>query len=179
MAIDVDGGAALAGLLLTHEVEQFFYKEAALLDERRFNEWLELFAEDAHYWMPIRSTRPIADAEREFTQPHENSFFDDDKHGLEMRVAKLYTGYSWSEDPPSRTRHVISNVVLRPGSDGSQVHSDCAFILYRTRLEQDEDLWVGRREDRLRKIAGRWQIADRKIFLDQVVLRSKNLSNFF
>ena len=95
-------------LLLQYEVEQFYYHEAALLDERRFDEWLDLLTPDIHYWMPIRRTVTIANADREFTKPGDMAFFDDDKRLLEARVRKLASGYSWSEDPPSRTRHMIS-----------------------------------------------------------------------
>ena len=56
---------------------------------------------------------------------------------------------------------------------------DGNWIVYRTRLAADEDLWVGRREDTLRKVGGVWKIARRHVFLDQVVLKSKNLSIFF
>jgi 3-phenylpropionate/cinnamic acid dioxygenase small subunit len=164
---------------LQHEVEQFLYEEAALLDERRFHDWLDLFTEDAHYWMPVRSTRARSEAEEEFTAEHENSYFDDDKATMARRVAKLDTGYSWAEEPPSRTRHLISNVRLRERPGASTVGVTCNFIVYRSRLATDEDLWVGRREDTLRRVDGRWMIAARKIFLDQTVLKAKNLSTFF
>ncbi len=164
---------------LQYEIEQFLYEEAALLDERRFHDWLDLFTEDARYWMPVRSTRARSDAEEEFTAEHENSYFDDDKAVLAQRVAKLDTGYSWAEEPPSRTRHLVSNVRLGEGPGASTVRVRCNFIVYRSRLATDEDLWVGRREDTLRRVDGRWMIAGRKIFLDQTVLTAKNLSTFF
>jgi 3-phenylpropionate/cinnamic acid dioxygenase small subunit len=165
-------------VVLHYEVEQFLYNEAALLDDRRYHEWLDLFTEDAHYWMPIRRTLARGDEAHELTAEDENSFFDDDKTTLARRVAKLDTGYSWAEDPPSRTRHLVTNVRLRPGSTLTLITADCNFIVYRSRLATDEDLWVGRREDTLRKEDGKWKIAQRKIFLDQTVLRSKNLSSF-
>ena len=55
----------LARLLLKHEVEDFLYREADLLDERRYEEWLDLFTEDAHYWMPLRRNVPREKPERE------------------------------------------------------------------------------------------------------------------
>src|SRR5438067_13192334 len=154
---------------LQHEVEQFLYDEAALLDDRRYHEWLDLFTDDAHYWMPIRRTIASGDEAHELTAEHENSYFDDDKAMLTQRIEKLDTGYSWAEDPPSRTRHLVTNVRIRAGSTPTQVTLDCNFIVYRTRLDTDEDLWVGRREDTLRKENGGWRIARRKIVLDQTV----------
>ena len=169
----------LARMLLQYEVEQFLYEEAALLDERRFHEWLELLTDDIEYWMPIRSTRSRGDEANEFTRLGEAAFFDENKHFLAERVRKLDTGFSWAEDPPSRTRHLVSNVRLLGQPGDTELPLSCNFIVYRTRLASDEDLWVGRREDTLRRVDGAWKIARRHIFLDQVVLKSKNLSIFF
>ena len=165
-------------MLLQHEIEQFYYREAALLDERRFSDWLALLAPDIHYWMPIRRTVMLDDIENEFTKPGDMAFFDDDKAYLEARVKKLASGFSWSEDPPSRTRHHVTNVRVIE-RQGDEITVESSFHLYRTRLESDQDSWMGRRRDVLRRVAGAFQIAKRHIFLDHTVLQSRNLSNFF
>jgi 3-phenylpropionate/cinnamic acid dioxygenase small subunit len=168
----------IAAMLLQFEVERFLYDEAALLDARRFEEWLQLFSEDTHYFMPIRRTRTKNELDREFTQHGEMAFFDDNKLSLSRRVKKLATGRSWSEDPPSRTRHLITNVrVLEVRSDELDVESN--FHLYRTRLKSEEDSWIGSRRDTLRRAGASFQIAKRAIYLEQTVLLSRNLSNFF
>jgi biphenyl 2,3-dioxygenase beta subunit len=167
-----------AAVLLQHEVEQFYYVEAALLDERRFAEWLDLLTSDVHYWMPIRRTVMNADLDQEFTKPGAMAFFDDDKAMLEARVKKLATGYSWSEDPPSRTRHMIHNVRVL-AVEGEELTVESNFHLYRTRLESEEDSWIGRRRDHLRRVDGALRIAERHVFLDQTLILSRNLSNFF
>ena len=168
----------IEAMLFQFEIEQLYYWEAALLDERRFSEWLSLFTLDAHYWMPLRRTVMANDSEHEFTKPGAMALFDDDKTMLEMRVKKLATGYSWSEDPPSRTRHIITNVrVLSQQGDETTVEAN--FHLYRTRLEADEDSWIGRRCDVLRRVDGELKISKRDVFLEQTLLRSRNLSNFF
>ena len=160
------------------EVEQFYYAEAALLDERRYSDWLELFTDDARYWMPIRRTRTVNELDREFTQPGEMAFFDDDRAMLETRIKKLESGYAWSEDPPSRTRHNIFNVrVLAEAGDELTVEAN--FLLYRTRLNSEEDTWIGRRRDTLRRADDSFKIARREVYLEQTVLLSRNLSNFF
>jgi biphenyl 2,3-dioxygenase beta subunit len=64
-------------------------------------------------------------------------------------------------------------------SPSGDVTVSCNLVVFRIRLEDDEDVWVGRRVDRLRKVDGRWKIARREIYLDQTVLLSKNLSTFF
>ncbi len=168
----------MEAVLLQHEVEQFYYEEAALLDERRMQDWLALLAPDVHYWMPIRRTVMLDEIENEFTKPGAMAYFDDDKTMLEARVKKLGTGYSWSEDPPSRTRHHITNVRVI-AREGDELTVESNFHLYRTRLESDEDFWMGRRRDVLRRIDGGLRIAVRHIFLDHTVLQSRNMSNFF
>ena len=166
-------------LQLQYEIEQFFYREANILDSRQYRDWLELLADDIEYWMPVRTTRAMGDEDNEFAKPGEGAFFDDNRHHLEERVKKLYTGFSWSEDPPSRTRHMVSNVRILNRPSESELQVECNFLIYRTRLARDEDIWVGRREDTLRRENGDWKIAKRHIFLDQVALGSKNLSIFF
>jgi 3-phenylpropionate/cinnamic acid dioxygenase small subunit len=163
---------------LQHEVEQFLYEEADILDRRDFHHWLDLLTDDIDYWMPIRSTRAKGDEENEFAERGQGAFFDETRQHLEERVRKLDTAFSWAEDPPSRTRHVVSNVRVVESKD-AELEVQCNFMLYRSRLANTEDLWVGRREDTLRRDNGSWKIARRHIYLDQVSLGSKNLSVFF
>ena len=164
--------------LLQYEVEQFLYEEAALLDARRYRDWLALIADDIHYWMPIRRTVTTSDLEREFTKPGAMAFFDDDREVLEMRVKKLEAGSAWSEDPPSRSRHLVSNVRITDVA-GDEITCDVAFHLYRTRLESEVDSWVGRRTDVLRRAGDSFQIARRHLFLDQTIIRATNMSTLF
>jgi 3-phenylpropionate/cinnamic acid dioxygenase small subunit len=164
---------------LLREVEQFLYWEARLLDERRFEEWVALFADDVHYWMPSRTTRLRKDLDRELTAEGEVHYLDEDQTTLRGRVARLYTGQAWAEEPPSRTQHLITNVSVedtdRPGE--YRVYSN--FLVYRNRLETEEDFFVGSRDDLLRRANGGFLIARRKIVLAQNVLSAKNLSIFF
>jgi 3-phenylpropionate/cinnamic acid dioxygenase small subunit len=173
------------------EVEQFLYREARLLDERRFHEWLELLSEDIRYWMPVRSNRypkaskaiSILDtdryAEEELAKEDELAILDETKETLARRVARLDTGMAWAEDPPSRTRHLIGNIEVEPGESESEVKVYSNFIVYRNRGETEQDFYVGARQDVLRRIDGAWKIARRKIVLDQNVLLAKNVSIFF
>lgn len=161
-----------------YEIEQFLYLEASLLDARRYRDWLALLADDIHYWMPIRRTVTLADIDREFTRPGDMAFFDDDRELLEMRVKKLEAGSAWSEDPPSRSRHFVSNIRITE-ADGDDFTVDLAFHLYRTRLNTEVDSWVGRRSDVVRRTAEGWRLARRHIFLDQTLILSTNLSTIF
>jgi 3-phenylpropionate/cinnamic acid dioxygenase small subunit len=166
-----------AHLRRQYQIEQFLYEEAALLDGRNFEAWYALLADDLEYWMPVRTTRSLNDAAYEFSRPGEAAFFDDDKVSMGQRVKKLTTGFSWSEDPPSRTRHHVTNVRVIAERDG-EVTISCNFLIYRSRLANEVDVWSGRREDTLRGSDGAYTIVKRHLFLDDVSLNSKNLSSF-
>jgi 3-phenylpropionate/cinnamic acid dioxygenase small subunit len=175
---------SLARLLLKEEIEELLYREAELLDERRFEDWLDLFTEDARYWMPMRRNVPAEEPAREFTREGVDvNWFDEGKDTLTRRVKQILTGIHWAEEPPSRICHMISNVQVVTGAPlaapPSEVTVKSRFLVYRNRVETETDFLVGKREDLLRRVDGGWQIARRKIILDQSVLLAKNLTVFF
>ncbi len=163
---------------LWHELMQFYIHEAWLLDDRRFREWLDLFTDDVFYFMPRRLNVQRSDSARELSQPGDLAIFDDDKTYLSMRVERLESGMAWAEDPPSRTRHLVGNLLVER-LDGGEVKAKTAFILYRSHHETDENIFAGSREDILRPADGSWKIAKRTIVLDSNVILAKNLSVFF
>jgi len=165
-------------MLLKYEVEEFFFMEADLLDSRKFDDWLALLTEDVHYWMPIRRTTTAREVEREFTKPGGMAFFDDNLEYLKLRVDRLRVGRAWAEDPPSRTRRLITNIRIM-GAQGDDLNTACNFKLYRTRLNSEEDTWIGRREDTLRRVDGEFRLARRHIYLEQTVILSQNMSSLF
>lgn len=170
----------LERLLLEREIERFLYMEAELLDERRFSNWIELIADDIHYFMPQRRNVKFGEQYRESSDPElEISWFDEGKATLVGRVRQLNTGLHWAEEPLSRIRHIVSNVeVLEVQGDEVKVRS--RFLVYRNRLRDEVDLFVGKREDMLRRdSATGWKIAKRTIILDQNVLLAKNITTFF
>jgi 3-phenylpropionate/cinnamic acid dioxygenase small subunit len=176
---------------VTREVEQFLYREARLLDDRRLHEWLELLTDDIHYWMAGRTNRypkiskaiAILDPERyvedDTIGEDELAILDEDKQSLSARVARLDTGMAWAEDPPSRTRHLITNIEVEPGDTAQEIRVYSNFVVYRSRAETEQDFYIGARRDMLRREGGGWKIASRKITLDQNVLLAKNVSIFF
>jgi len=173
------------------EIEQFQYREARLLDARRFHEWLELFTDDVRYWMTGRSNRyprsskaitildPARYVEDDLAREDELALLDETKETLAARVARLDTGMAWAEDPPSRTRHLITNIEVEPGDTGPELKVYSNFLVYRSRAETEQDFYVGARDDLLRRVDGAWKIARRKLILDQNVLTAKNISIFF
>ena len=163
--------------LLWFELMRFYIREAWLLDERRFKEWLDLFTDDVLYFMPRRKNVPRREAHRELTELGDLAIFEEDRRYLEMRVARLDTGMAWAEDPPSRTRHMIGNLEAETGENG-ETRAKTAFLVYRSHLETDHQLLSGYREDVLRRVNGGWKVAKRTIVLDANVLLDKNLSVF-
>jgi 3-phenylpropionate/cinnamic acid dioxygenase small subunit len=168
-------------LLLKEDIEAFLYHEAELLDERRYEAWLDLFTDDAHYFMPMRRNVPHDEPGREFTRAGADvNWFDEGKDTLTRRVKQILTGLHWAEEPPSRICHMVSNVqVAATDSTAGEVLVKSRFLIYRNRVETETDFLVGKREDVLRRVDGDWKIARRKIVLDQNVLLAKNLTVFF
>ncbi len=174
--------ANLADMVLQHRVEQFLYREAHLLDSWNWDEWLELFAEDVRYWMPVRRNRLRRQRGADETPTGiEMAHFDEDHEALGIRVKQLGSGTHWSEDPPSRTRHLVTNVRIEPRDTTGAAEYDVrsAFVVYRNRLETEVDIWAGERRDVLRVAGDSFRIAARTILLDQNVILSKNLSVLF
>ena len=162
---------------LRRQIEDFYYLEAELLDERKLRDWLALLADDVRYWMPVRRNlmeRP-GDVTEELAKPGEAYYFDDDMKSLRIRVERAYSKVAWAEVPPSRTRHLITNIRIKK-DDGSEIEVHSNFLVYRTRMESDRDMFVGTRQDLLRRVDGGLKLARRTIILDQAVLDAKNIS---
>ena len=169
----------MSDLVLWHDVQQFLFREARMLDERRFKEWVELFTDDVLYWAPILTNRTGREAKLEVQKFGESAHFEDGKTSLMNRVKRFDTGMAWAEVPPSRTRHLISNIEVEriDGSEDLKVRS--SFLVYRSHLENDEEIYAGARTDLLRRKDGSWAIARREIHLDQGTILGKNLAIFF
>jgi len=170
---------AIAPQALHYEVEQFLYLEAALLDEWRFREWLELIAEDVSYVL-LTNTQAQTRDRRRSVQPPLTYIFNEDKFQLERRVARLETGMAWSEEPPSRTRHFVSNVRILK-HDADHVELSCNYLIHRASKQHDIHTFVGTRQDRLRRTPGGfgWQLCSRELALDEFVLQAPNISILF
>jgi len=168
------------------EIEQFYYREAWLLDNIEYEKWLALLDDDLHYFMPLRRnrvkiTRNIANMPPEFSNDQEFAHFDDDITNMRGRIRKLQSDYSWSENPASRTRHAISNVMILKNEEPNLYEVSSAFIVYRNRLERQVDIFAGERRDLIRRSdhAYGFKIVKRTILLDQSTILSNNLSIFF
>jgi p-cumate 2,3-dioxygenase beta subunit len=151
------------------EVEDLLFAEAAMLDEWRLNEWLDLLTDDATYQVPPTDA-PGGDAK--------NTLFliADDALRIRSRVKQLSGKSAWAENPHSRTRRMISNVRVLE-SAGEDIRVAANFVVYRMRHEL-VDTYVGRYEYVLVKRDGRLKIRQRKAILDLEALRPHGKVSF-
>jgi 3-phenylpropionate/cinnamic acid dioxygenase small subunit len=174
----------LERLLLKDSIAEFFELEYDLLDRRELDAWLALFAEDAVYSVPLQRNVKFDALERaDLRGALDTAWFSDTKDTLMQRVEQLQTGVHWAEEPVSRSAHLVTNVRVvqrSPKSGPAQtVSTRCRILVYRNRLEREVDLFVGIREDKLRRRDEKWEIVERTVFLEQNVLLAKNLTLFF
>lgn len=155
---------------------QFLVEEADLLDTLRFEEWLALVTDDVVYRMPVRVTAVKAIDE---TTVRTMDHFDEDHYSLAKRVERFATTHAWTEDPQSRLRHHVTNVLTYTTGRDDELEVRSAVLLFRSRGDANEaDLISAGRRDTLRTVDGRLMLAARHIEVDESVLRTQNLAIF-
>ena len=156
------------------EVLDFLYAEAALLDAGDLDAWLELLTDDVTYRLPLRvNKRTRGEGDRS----DQTEIFSDDLASLRVRAARLRTAFAWAETPPSRTRHLVTNVRVWRAAAPDELDVVSYFLVYRNRSNAAAaDLLSGERRDRLRRVGGEWRLAARLITLDQAVVGARNIS---
>lgn len=147
--------------LSVHEAEQLLFEEAARLDDRRLDEWLDLFTDDAHYWLPMGAEDP----------QREPSLVFDDRARMEERVFRLMDTAAYSQMPPSRTQHDISNVRILGERDGV-VRVACHLVVHEVRIGDPSQIGLGvpraiagRCEYGLRRVGDVWLIEEKIVRL--------------
>ena len=150
--------------------------EAWLLDLQAYDDWLELLTEDIHYLMPVRVTTALGAG---YDTSPGMAHFDEDKYSLSRRVARFQTEHAWTEDPPSRIRHHLSNVRAFATPTEDELVVESAALLFRSRGDVNEPSLVSAgRTDLLRRTGHRLLLARRHIAVDESVLRTQNLAIF-
>lgn len=164
---------------LKERIEDFFAHEGELLDERRFDDWLDLLADDIEYWMPLARNFEFRRPELEYTAKGSGAaWFDEGKTTLSQRVLQLKGGDHWAEEPSSRTSHMTTNVRIVSVTE-AEVTVKTKFLVYVNRREEEVRLFVGKRTDVLAIHGDGFLVRKRSIFLDQSKLLFKNLTTFF
>jgi 3-phenylpropionate/cinnamic acid dioxygenase small subunit len=145
-----------------HQIENFLYREARLMDEHAYDEWLSLWAEDALYWVPCNDDD--IDPQRHV------SIIYDNRPRLEDRIERLKSGAAYAQEPKSRLRRVVANVEIEEGDNGEvTVYSN--FNLTELRRSR-QDTFAGRTIHKLRPQGASFKIAYKKVLLvnnDEVI----------
>ena len=155
---------------LRQQLEELLYREAWLLDQDRLEEWLDLLSENIHYWAPVRAD--MNRGKEDFSPRLRLAFFDDNKDGLRLRVARIRTGAAHADEPPSRVRHLITNVQVMEAPDAETAKVASNFLVFKSRRNREENLFVGCREDTWRLDSDAWKLDERMILLDHNVIEN-------
>ena len=153
----------MSDTLTRAEAEDLLFEEADLLDQWRLQEWLALYTADASYLVPSTDLPPGAD-------PAKSLFYiADDRARMHERVVRLMKKSAHSEQPRSRTRHLVSNVRVAASQD-DETPVSAAFVTFRTK-HAVTDTYMGRLLYRLRRVDGQWRIREKRCELDLDGLR--------
>jgi len=157
-------------------LSRWLVEEAYTLDDQRYEDWLESIAEDVHYLMPVRVTTALGAG---YTTSPGMAHWDENKYSLSRRVARFLTEHAWTEDPPSRLRHFVTNIRTFETDVEGELIADSAVLLFRSRGDTNEAATISaQREDVLRETDDGYVLARRVIMIDESVLRTQNLAIF-
>jgi phthalate 3,4-dioxygenase subunit beta len=153
---------------------QFLVEELYVLDRRDFDAWLSMMTPDVTYRVPVTSTLGA--------RPHKEGEMDhlcEDLYSLKMRIARLKSNLAWTESPPSRTRHFITNVCSFATERADETRVLSSLLVFRTQGDYaGPDLIAGARDDTLRREGETMRLARRVVSLDEAVLKTQNLAIF-
>ena len=157
-------------------IHRWLVEEAYTLDQQRYESWVDMLTEDIHYVMPVRVTTALGTP---FSTSPGMAHWDENKYSLSRRVARFLTEHAWTEDPPSRLRHFVTNVRVFETDVPGEVLADSAMLLFRSRGDVNEPSIISaHREDVFRDVGGEYKLARRVILVDESVLRTQNLAIF-
>lgn len=158
------------------QAQRWLVDEAYLLDAQDYDAWMSRIAEDVHYLMPVRVTTALGAG---YTTSPGMAHLDENRYSLSRRVARFATEHAWTEDPPSRLRHYVTNVRTFRTDNPDEIIVDSAVLLFRSRGDVREAATVSAgREDLLRRTGTGWELARRTIMVDESVIRMQNLAIF-
>ncbi|MGH3342975.1 MAG: 3-phenylpropionate/cinnamic acid dioxygenase subunit beta [Carbonactinosporaceae bacterium] len=158
------------------EVAQLLVEEAHLFDTQQYEQWLDMLCDDIRYLMPVRVTTARNAGFDSLAGMHH---FDEDLYSLRKRVERFATEHAWTEDPPSRLRHYVTNVRTFETDAEAELRVESYVLVFRSRGDvRDAELVSAGRVDVLRREGGRLRLARREVSVDESVLRTQNLAIF-
>jgi 3-phenylpropionate/cinnamic acid dioxygenase small subunit len=166
------------GSALYNRIVEFMYEEAALLDQIRLQEWAARLAPDLIYTAPLRETRSMDQQNSSYVRTVQH--FHDDWRSIMGRIMRLTgTKSAWAEDPPSRTRRLVTNVMVGKTAKPDEFAVTSYLLVTRSRFNSPEyDLISAERRDLLRQDGDSFKLARREIIVDQAVIGTPNFSIF-
>lgn len=160
------------------EIETFYYMEAEALDNYEFDSWLKLLGNNIHYVVGPRAN--IVERRSHGDPAPSTPFIDDRLEGLKARIARLADSTAWAESPRSRTRRLVTNVLVKTLGERNLAAVQSNFAIYRSRRSDKEDVFFGSRSDLIGySDFPNLTIERRFVILDQSVLKAHNVSIIF
>jgi benzoate/toluate 1,2-dioxygenase beta subunit len=144
---------------MSEEIRHFIEREARLLDQRRYEEWVALFLPDARYWVPVSLDQPSPQAGP--------SHFHDDIQVMMVRTHRLANPRAFAAEPAPRTVHIVSGVTAQEGDEGIELTSSQIMLEYRDRgnFDADQRVFGGQVTHLVRRVEGDLRIAHKRIDL--------------
>ncbi|MCR9104859.1 MAG: aromatic-ring-hydroxylating dioxygenase subunit beta [Gammaproteobacteria bacterium] len=171
-------------------LEAFYFREARLLDNRQYQQWLALVEESIHYTLPARTNVQVDNRERgnehmisverelETAAGVGNPLRDERFVHLMLRVERAYKVNSWSENPPPRTRRIVGNIELLNKQAG-ELNVVSNFLLFYARPGAREFIYSGQRRDTLVSKGASFGILRREVVLDYADIDKPTLGLLF
>ncbi|WP_067473730.1 aromatic-ring-hydroxylating dioxygenase subunit beta [Nocardia amamiensis] len=151
------------------QASSFLFREARILDQRRYSDWLELWATEAEYWIPVND-------ENSDPKTHLALAYLDRK-ALEGRVMRLNSGQAHAQDPASQMNRIVGNIEIEPRPDGGKVDVYANFNLTELR-RHEQHTFAGRYEYTISVDGADWLIERKKVTLVNLDEPIANLSFF-
>ncbi len=137
--------------------EEFLIHEARLLDDRRFRDWMALFTDDGSYWVPA-----VPNQDSPFNQA---SLFYDDRDLMKTRIDRLEHPLIHAQTPPSRTAHIIGNIVVESADDEAGKYTVVSTVMMVEYRDEQQRVFAGRQTHTLKRDGGGFRIAQKKVDL--------------
>ncbi|MDR0990575.1 MAG: 3-phenylpropionate/cinnamic acid dioxygenase subunit beta [Propionibacteriaceae bacterium] len=163
-------------------IERFLYEEVKVLDDWEWVKWLDFLHDDIMYWAPTQEDRYSRERSKRIAEFGTSAYFEDNKTELSVRVHRMLTNQAWSEEPPSRSRHIITNIMVDPGVEPGEFKVRSHFFDYRSNGQRAWDMVTGQRDDVIvRAPESEWGylIKTRRILFDMSIILNKNLTLFY
>ena len=142
--------------VLAHEqAARLLFAEARLLDEDRLEEWLEMYTDDATWWIPIED------------DPHPDvhvSILFDDRARMHARIARLRTGFAYAQVPASRVQRSVSNIEVEATNDEGDFDIRCVTVMFELRAHV-QTVYPARCSYRARRVGDEWKLASKRVDL--------------